>query len=79
MIKPHCLALPNAFLDHHIIHRSEKKLMMQEREGDDMKSKGNSCVLRESLVGEGVFLNELVKNGGRNTFEVGWLENNKRV
>jgi len=53
--------------------------MMQEREGDDMKSKGNSCVLRESLMGEGVFLNELVKNGGRNTFEVGWLENNKRV
>jgi len=31
------------------------------------------------FVGEGVFLNELVKNGGRNTFEVGWLENNKRV
>ena len=49
------------------------------REGDDMKSKGNSCVLRESLLGEGAFLNELVKNGGRNTFEVGWLENNKGV
>jgi hypothetical protein len=66
------------------MQRSEKELMMQEREGDDMKSKGNSCVLRESLCvvggrGRGTFLNELVKNGGRNTFEVGWLENNKRV
>jgi hypothetical protein len=53
VIQPHCLALPNASRDHHIIHRSEKKLMMQEREGDDMKSKGNSCVLRESLLGGG--------------------------
>jgi hypothetical protein len=31
------------------------------------------------VEGRGVFLNELVKNGGRNTFEVGWLENNKGV